>query len=80
MSDDVLDFNGEIKVMKFGRGLGKIFGYFKYDGFVLKIVLIDLGRYLIFFNCYVVEDIDYLFFVDGDFGVGVYVVKEDELL
>lgn len=80
VSDDVLDFNGEIKVMKFGRGSGKTFGYLKHDGLALKIASTDSGRYLTFFNCYAVEDIDHPFFADGDSGAGVYVVKEDESL
>lgn len=80
MEDDLIF--GEDIVIKRGMIIGIIYGYFMDDSFIVKVDRLFLLRgYFVFFNCYVIEDNidDKLFFLEGDFGFGVYVMENGKL-
>lgn len=69
--------------MKLGRIIGIIFGDLMDDSLIVRVDMFFLFRgYIVFFNCYVVENIieQNVFFRQGDFGLGVYVMEKDEIL
>lgn len=58
VNDEELDFDGEIKVMKLGRIIGVIIGDLMDDSLIVRVDMFFLFRgYIVFFNCYVVENI-----------------------
>lgn len=76
MEDDLIF--GEDIVIKRGMIIGIIYGYFMDDSLLLNMEV--LGVYFECYNCYVIENIndDDFFFLEGDFGLGVYVIDKDK--
>lgn len=57
-------------------------GNLKNNVFIVRVGKIFLLRgYFIFFNCYEIgNEKNQIFFKDGDFGFGVYVIENDGML
>lgn len=73
-------------VLKRGGIIGKIFGCL-FDGFYffcvnlcLDDVVWKLGCFYFFDRCFVVEDINGLFFNFGDLGFGVFFIENENLI
>lgn len=75
-------FNGD-KVLKKGRIMGIIIGCLVDNSFLFWINKFFLLKgCFCFYNCYVIENyiVDKFFFEFGDFGFGVYVMENENIL
>lgn len=69
-----------MNVIKIGRIIGIIFGCFQYYVFLVKVDKLFFFRgYFVFFNCYVIGNMNEVFFREGDFGFGVFVIEKDDM-
>lgn len=72
---------GKDVVIKNGKVIGIIYGYFINDILLIKMEILLMIFYKVY-NCYIINNIndDDLFFFEGDFGFGVYVLENSELI
>lgn len=70
-NEEHLKWDGSMNVIKMGRTTGLTKGTLDQNNFLVNVKC-DQGGFLYFYDCYLIEDKDEPFFLEGDSGSGVF--------